>query len=106
MRRVEWELGENDLVTLLRPKFANRFYRKYLIPHMKRPYYRIYLDAYGSFVWSHCDGSTTIEAIGEKLQQKFGVEVEPVYDRLALYIRQLKRARFITLPQPTDPQDS
>ena len=106
VRVVEWEKREDELVTLLRPKFSNKLFKKYLLPRMRQPYYKIYLDTFGSYVWTHCNGSTTIGKIGEKLQQEFGQEVEPVYDRLALYIRQLVKARFITLPPPAAPEDT
>ena len=103
VRSIEWERREDDLVTLLRPKFSNKLFKKYLLPRMKQPNYKIYLDKFGSYVWTLCDGSTTIGKIGERLQEEFGREVEPVYDRLALYIRQLVKARFITLPPPVAP---
>ena len=76
------------------------------MPRMKKPCYKIYLDEFGSFVWSQCDGAQTVEEIGEKLKQEFGQDVEPVYDRLAIYIRQLHKARFLTLPLPHELGDS
>jgi hypothetical protein len=100
VRHVEWEVSADGLVTLLRPKFGNRLLRKHLLPRMKRPCYRIHLDKFGSTVWNLCDGSRSVDEIGEGLLKRFGEEVEPVYDRLALFVQHLDRSHFIRLPLP------
>jgi len=106
VKSAEWETRDNKLITILRPKFSNKIFKKYILPRMKKPCYKIYLDEFGSFVWSQCDGAQTVEEIGGKLQKEFGEDVEPVYDRLGTYIRQLHKARFITLPAPPGSEDS
>ena len=100
VRRVEWEVSTDGLITLLRPKFNSRLLRKHLLPRMKRPYYRIHLDRFGSTVWILCDGSRSVDEIGKGLQRKFGEEIEPVYDRLAVFVQHLDRSHFIRLPLP------
>ena len=95
VRNLEWVDNEQNLVVLLKPKFSNRWLAKYILPRMKRPNYRISLDAFGSAVWNSCDGKNTVAEIGEKLKKEFGDRVEPVYERLALFFQQLERSRFI-----------
>jgi len=88
-------MGEGEKVTLLRPKFRVRWLAKWLLPRMKKPYYYIHLDKIGSFVWLQCDGRTSVREIGERMRKRFGEAVEPVYERLALFMRQLEDGHFI-----------
>jgi len=57
---VESVTTDDGLVTLLRPKFRNKFLKTYLLPRMKNPNYKINLDEFGSFVWQQCDGERTV----------------------------------------------
>lgn len=95
VRNVEWVNNEQNLIVLLKPKFTNRWLGKYILPRLKSPNYKVNLDAYGSFVWNNCDGKTTVAEIGERLKKEFGEDIEPVYERLCLFIKTLKRNRFV-----------
>jgi hypothetical protein len=97
LRNLAWETCENGLIVLLVPKFKNRYLVKWLVPHLAKPNFRVKLDAFGSFVWSHCDGNTTIAEMGEKMRAKFGETVEPLYDRIAQFIQKLEREKFLRL---------
>ncbi len=55
------------------------------------------LDSQGSFVWNAIDGEKNIYEIGKELKDKFGEEAEPLYPRLAQFVRILDMNRFITL---------
>ncbi|MEE4310541.1 MAG: PqqD family protein [candidate division KSB1 bacterium] len=92
------ETGEG-LIVILKPKFSNKFLAGLFIGRMKRPYYKINLDDYGSFVWKCCDGKNTVARIGELLRQKFKKDIEPVYERLGMFIRTLESNHFITYSQ-------
>lgn len=94
-KNIEWEKGKEGLIILLRPKFKNPIFSKYLLPRLKNPYYKIKLDKIGSYVWELCDGRNKVKDIGFKLKQEFGQEVEPVYDRLALFFKELEKGNFI-----------
>lgn len=92
----EWEINhENQLVIIKKPKFENKFLKKHLLSRMKRPYFRIRLDDYGSFVWKNIDGQTTVFEIGNRLKTTFGDSIEPVYERLALFIQTLAQNKCI-----------
>lgn len=99
-RNVKWETAENQLVVLLVPKFKNRFSVKYLQPLVAKPNFHLKLDAYGSFVWNHLDGNTTVMKIAESMKEYFGESVEPVYERVGKFIHMLQREKFITLNHP------
>jgi hypothetical protein len=68
-------------------------------PRLRLPYYRIHLDDVGTFVWDHMDGETTIGAIADHVRAKFGDRVEPIYDRLRLFLQQLEQGRLIHIPR-------
>lgn len=63
----------------------------------------IELDELGSSVWMLIDGERSLYDIGEKLKEKFGDKCEPLYDRLALFIRYMVRRGWIGFAKgPTD----
>ena len=95
VRNINWEKNEEGLIVLLKPKIKNPFFAKHLLPRLKSPYYKIRLDSVGSFVWERCDGNLTVKELAEDLKAKFGEEVEPLYDRLNLFLQSLEKNRFI-----------
>lgn len=94
-RNIKWEKKENDLIVLLKPKFKHPFFTKHILPRLKSPYYKIRLDAIGSYVWELCDGSLTVKELAESLKHKFGDKVEPLYERLSLFLQSMERNHFI-----------
>lgn len=86
---------DGETVVLLYPKFRNKLFVKFLLPSMKKPDWKIRLDEIGSWVWQHSDGTATVREIAEGLRQHFGEKVEPVYDRLGLFLRKLESDKFI-----------
>jgi hypothetical protein len=93
-RRLKWEM-EGETVVLLYPKFRNRFLAQCVLPRMKFPNWRIKLDEIGSWVWLHCDGHSTVRELAEGMREQFGEKVEPVYDRLSLFLKKLESDKFI-----------
>ena len=98
-RTFEWETEDDEKVVVLVPKFRNRFLVTWFLPRLRSRYFRVKLDAFGSYVWLNCDGSKTVNEIGQNLKKRFGNSVEPVYDRLALFVKRLERERFIRFTQ-------
>jgi len=91
----DYETLETGLISIIQPKFHNKFFVKYLAPRLKKPFFKVHLDEFGSKVWELSDGKTSIEQIGQILHQHFGEKVEPVYERLATFYRYLYRLKFI-----------
>ena len=83
------------MIVLLKPKFELAFLKKYVLPRLKKPYFKIKLDHVGSFIWEHCDGSLRVKEIAKNLKDKFGEDVEPLYDRLALFLQSLEKNHLI-----------
>ncbi len=62
----------------------------------KRPKFSdIELDDFGSFVWECMDGKSTIYEMGSLIGEKFGEKAEPLYPRLAHFVKTLHNNGFI-----------
>lgn len=93
----------NDEIKL--KKTDNKYYL--LIPMTSRldflarklhgEYRRLELDELGAFIWELCDGTRSIEQIGKKVKEKFGENVEPLYERLVTFILELYKRNLILL---------
>lgn len=92
---VEFNREEDGTITLLKPKFTSKFSQKFIIPKMKYPYYQIHLDEIGTAVWNSIDGKTDALRIGEKIREELGEKIEPVYERLGMFLAKLKNENFI-----------
>jgi len=86
---------EDGKITIFQPKFKNKFMLKFVVPKLKNPDFKVNIDEFGSFVWEQIDGCLTVEKIGEKLEEHFKEEIEPVYERLSLFIQSMERYKFI-----------
>ena len=96
-RNSEWETGENDHVVLLVPKFRDGFLGKWVQPRLSRPFYRVKLDTFGSFIWNACDGNTTVLEIAKAMAGKFSEDSESLYDRIGKFIRRLDESKFVLI---------
>ncbi len=99
---IRWEQEEDGSITLFTPRFSNKWMVKHVLPRMKNKDLKIHLDEFGSWVWQQIDGHTTVLQIAKNLYEKFGEKVEPVYDRLGLFINHLARRQFISLADEND----
>ena len=96
-RNLDWIEGEEKRVVLLVPKFRGRFTRKWLVPRLPKPDIKVKLDAFGSYVWTRCDGNTTVEEIGRQMAVHFNEPLDPLYDRIGIFVRKLVKDKFLTL---------
>ena len=95
-RIVEHEIDEARLVTVLMPRFTNRFMQRLLVPRYRSRHIKIKLDEIGSEVWLLCDGTRNVGQIAALMREKFNEAIEPCNDRLAVFFRQLEQAHFIS----------
>lgn len=96
-RNADWESGEGETVVLLVPRFRAPLLRKWVLPLLRNPSIRIRLDEAGSFIWVRCDGKTPVSVIAGQLSERFGSRVEPLYERIGLFVRRLQRDELIVL---------
>ena len=94
-RTAEHETDDEGLITVLMPRFRNRLMKRLFEPRHKSPFIKIKLDDVGSEVWLLCDGARNVGEIADLLKAKFGERIEPCYDRLGKFFRQLEGAHFI-----------
>ncbi|BAD85969.1 hypothetical protein, conserved [Thermococcus kodakarensis KOD1] len=65
-------------------------------------YRRIELDEVGAYIWELCDGRRTVREIGKALKTRFGDEVEPLYERLLVFLLNLHKRYLITFIKPNE----
>ena len=91
---IEWNVDDDGNVTLMieNTGWVNRLVQKLFF----RPRYsQIHLDKFGSFVWQTMDGAMDITAIGLLVEEHFGEESHPLYERLATYFQILDSYHFV-----------
>lgn len=90
----EWEKNEEGKIEI---KVYNKgIFNKIAQIFFKKPKYSfIELDEFGTFVFEQIDGKRTIYEIGEKVKEQFEAKVEPLYERLSLFIKILHKNHFV-----------
>ncbi|MGB5822496.1 MAG: PqqD family protein [Proteocatella sp.] len=93
---IRWIVTEDEVVQIQIDR--NSLLDKIIRPIFKTPsVMNIDLDKYGSYIWLAIDGQKDVEAIANGFQSTFGMEVEPLYERLGSYVNILRNNNFITL---------
>lgn len=91
---IEWKADDAGLVTLeienkgVFHRIAQKCFKKPKVSY-------IHLDQMGSFLWPLMDGSKDIIALGERVEEQFGEEAHPLYERLSKYVQILESYNFI-----------
>lgn len=99
LRLHKEEFSEENLVTVLIPKFQNRFALRFIVPRLKSQVFKLKLDELGSAVWLSIDGRKTVDQIAKQLLKKFGDKIEPVNERLTKFLTGLYEQRLITFQE-------
>ncbi|HEY8890811.1 MAG TPA: PqqD family peptide modification chaperone [Clostridium sp.] len=86
---LEYEVDKDNIVTILEKQEhkVQKFFRKlrFRIPEYKKTS----LDEYGSCVFLQIDGKKTVKDIGESLVAMHGDKVQPLYERLLLFLNHI-----------------
>lgn len=93
------EINSEGKIDVLVPRFSDKVFGKLLQPRLKNKYIKANLDEFGSATWQFINGSNSVTRIGELLTEKFGEKIQPVYDRLTLFLTQLYNAGFISFKE-------
>lgn len=93
------ETDNNDLVTVIIPKFKNKIAVKFVSPKLKSDHFRVKLDNFGSAVWLKMDGKTTVDKIINDIKKKFGDEIIEAEERITKFIFQLYSQGFISFKE-------
>ncbi len=90
----EWDVNDKGNVEI---KVHNKglFNRIAQLIWKKPKVSRIELEELGSFIWQEIDGTISIYELGKRISGKFGKKAEPLYERLAAYMKTLHENGFI-----------
>ena len=96
IRISDWKDNDEGLITLILPKFKSKI-GKLFASLFKNPMYEVKLDAIGAFLWKECDGKNNIYDISQDMVKEFGDDIEPVYERIKIFVTMLKNLNAIKL---------
>ena len=91
---IGWTKDENNIITLeienkgVMNRIAQKLFKKPKISY-------VHMDEMGSFIWPLLDGKKDILKLGEYVDEHFGEEAHPLYERLAKYFQILESYGFI-----------
>ena len=93
-QNIAWRQDSKGFVTL---EIENKGYLNKLLQILfKKPKTSyVHLDKMGSFIWENINGEMNIHAIGAKVNEKFGNEASPLFERLAIFFKIMDSYRFI-----------
>ena len=97
IRKSKWsrQKANPDLVRILKPRFNSALGKRVGKRLKVKETFNINLDEYGTAVWRLIDGKLTVKEIGEILKTQFDSDVEPLYPRLAAFLRILEGQKVI-----------
>ena len=96
IRNYNETVDENNLVTVLIPKFKNRFAVKFVLPYMQHKFFKVKLDEFGSAAWLLIDKKRSVGEIATELVKQFGEKIQPVEERLTRFFTGIYEQRLIT----------
>lgn len=93
------EKNEEELITVIVPKFKNKFAVKFISPKLKSDHFKIKLDKFGSAVWEDINGKTKVDKIIKNVKNKFGDDLLQEEERITKFIFQLYTQGFISFKE-------
>lgn len=90
------EIGNENLVTIIVPKFKNSFAQKYIAPKLKSADFRVNFEKFGSAVWINMDGRKKVQEIIKIVSDQFGDELHQAEERIIKFIFQLYEQKLIS----------
>ena len=91
---IAWSVDQKGIVTLeIENKGWANFLAQKLFKRPKTSY--VHLDEMGSFLWPVLDGKLSITELGKKVDEQFGENAHPLYERLARYFQILDSYHFV-----------
>ncbi|UCH89447.1 MAG: PqqD family protein [Thermoplasmata archaeon] len=105
VRKVRWKYADEDetKVIIFFPRFESALGKRLGEIYKMKPYRKIHLDEYGTSVWKLCNGKATVRQIGELLSEQYGDKVEPLHERLQIFLNVLERNEMIKFRELKSP---
>jgi hypothetical protein len=99
VRLMEYHLTEDGLTDILLPRFKSRFWSEVYRNSRKGEFIHIHLDKIGSAIWNIVDGSLTVQAICNEMNDKYPDILQPAEEtekRVTEFLSLLYRERYIS----------
>jgi hypothetical protein len=93
------EKSDDELVTVIIPKFKNKIAVKLISPRLKSDHFKVKLDKFGSAVWEKINGKLKVDHIIKDVKKKFGDELQYEEERITKFIFQLYTQGFISFKE-------
>ena len=90
----KWTTDKEGLVHITVPKFQTNIGKKFCSLLRKEQMITADMDASGSVVWTHCDGSKTVGDILKILEKEFPDQTD-LEQRLFLFIQQMGLLHYL-----------
>ena len=90
---------QEQTITLLVPKFRNKWLSNFLFHNRPSQYIYIHLDEFGTSVWLMIDGKLNVGQICHNLIDKYGEKVMPAEERVPKFLTKLYDNRLISYKQ-------
>lgn len=98
-KHENWQMRNGKVLLIFEHNKAVERFIRWLV---KKPTTSdIELDEIGSRVWKYINGEDTVYDIGQKLLANYGDQMNPVYDRLIMYLRHLNKKGWISFTKKT-----
>lgn len=94
-QKRESRMSGDGTVDVFIPRFGDNWFGAILGRLFKNKPIHLHLDDVGTAVWNLCDGRRTVYDIGKSMEEKFGDRIDPVYERLGLFLHQMKKAGIV-----------
>ncbi len=94
-QKCEFRDRDDGTVDVLVPRFGNDWFSRIFKRFVKNTPISLHLDEIGTAVWRLCDGRRSVYEIGGSLEDELGDKIEPVYERLGLFLHQAKKAGIL-----------
>ncbi len=92
--KIAWS-KDDDGIVILEVENKGVFNRIAQKIFKKPPVTYVHLDNMGSFVWPLIDGSRDVESLAAAVDEHFGEDAHPLYERLIKYFQILESYNFI-----------
>ncbi len=102
-RAYDWEEDEKKGTIIVKvPRFRTRLGKKFCSLIKKEQTYNVKLDDKNSFIWKLCDGKRSVREIAKSVLEKYGDEVQPVYQRVGELFNIMESNGLITYYRKKD----
>jgi len=99
VRNYDFVTEEDGRVSVLIPRFTNKFLVNLISVRMKNPDVKVVLDEFGSGVWIETDGTKSVNQICKLMDTKFGERIHPPVERVTKYFSQLYNYKIISFKE-------